>query len=195
MKDARISYFVKLQAAGNDYILIDNMDGDIACPESLAVRLCEQHYGVGAEGMTLIEKSDVADARMRQFNRDGTEGGMGGNALRCVGKYLYDRGIVMGQDITVETVGGVKALHLFTRSGNRGSFSNLGPRVFRSRASTCSVNTTQWGLPMDTQVTVYAAPPISTGTLTARSPVRVQGTSFGSKEAGPMSTATEETLP
>ncbi|MBR3273628.1 MAG: carbamoyl-phosphate synthase large subunit [Clostridia bacterium] len=133
-------HFVKMQAAGNDYILIDNMDGDIACPESLAVRLCEQHYGVGAEGLTLIEKSDVADAKMRQFNRDGTEGGMGGNALRCVGKYLYDRGIVTSQDITVETVGGVKALHLFTRYGKVSSVAvDMGPASFDPRVVPCNL--------------------------------------------------------
>ena len=132
--------FVKMQAAGNDYILIDNMDGDIACPESLAVRLCEQHYGVGAEGLTLIERSGLADAKMRQFNRDGTEGGMGGNALRCVGKYLYDRGIVAGQDITVETVGGVKALHLFTRYGKVSSVAvDMGPASFDPKAVPCNL--------------------------------------------------------
>ena len=132
--------FVKMQAAGNDYILIDNMDGDIACPESLAVRLCEQHYGVGAEGLTLIERSGLADAKMRQFNRDGTEGGMGGNALRCVGKYLYDRGIVVGQDITVETVGGVKALHLFTRYGKVSSVAvDMGPASFDPKAVPCNL--------------------------------------------------------
>jgi carbamoyl-phosphate synthase large subunit len=109
--------FAKMQAAGNDYILIDNLKGDIACPESLCVRLCEQHYGAGAEGMVLIELSDVADARMRQYNRDGSEGAMGGNAIRCVAKYLYDKGIVEKRDIAIETQSGIRRLHLFTRYG------------------------------------------------------------------------------
>ncbi len=132
--------FVKMQAAGNDYILIDNLAGDIACPESLAVRLCEQHYGVGAEGMTLIERSDVADAKMRQYNRDGTEGGLGGNALRCVGKYLYDRGLVKDADITVETLGGVKKLHLFTRYGKVSSVAvDMGPASFDPKVVPCAL--------------------------------------------------------
>ncbi len=132
--------FTKMQAAGNDYILIDNLDGRIQCPESLCVRLCEQHYGVGAEGMTLIEKSDVADARMRQYNRDGTEGGMGGNALRCVGKYLYDRGLVASADIAVETAGGVKRLHLYTRYGKVTSVSvDMGPASFKPEDVPCTL--------------------------------------------------------
>ena len=132
--------FAKMQAAGNDYILIDNLNGDIACPESLCVRLCEQHYGVGAEGMTLIEKSNVADAKMRQYNRDGTEGGTGGNALRCVGKYLYDRGLVSSADITIETAGGVKKLHLYTRYGKVTSVSvDMGPASFRPQDVPCTL--------------------------------------------------------
>ena len=130
--------FAKMQAAGNDYIIIDNLEGGITCPESLCVRLCEQHYGVGAEGMTLIEKSDIADARMRQYNRDGTEGGMGGNAIRCVAKYLYDRGIVGKTDITVETAGGVKKLHLYTRYGKVSSVAvDMGPASFRPADVPC----------------------------------------------------------
>ncbi|MBQ8963724.1 MAG: diaminopimelate epimerase, partial [Clostridia bacterium] len=144
-------HFVKMQATGNDYIIIDNTDGDIACPESLAVRLCEQHYGVGAEGMTLIEKSDVADAKMRQYNRDGTEGFTGGNALRCVGKYLYDRGVMVGRDITVETASGIARLHLFTRYGKVSSVAvDMGPASFNPADVPCT-------LPGDRAVNVKAA--------------------------------------
>ena len=142
--------FVKMQAAGNDYIIIDNLNGGIQCPESLCVRLCEQHYGVGAEGMTLIEPSAVADAKMRQYNRDGTEGGMGGNALRCVGKYLYDNGLADKQDITIETAGGVKKLHLFTRYGKVSSVAvDMGPASFDPKAVPCD-------LPGDRAVSVPA---------------------------------------
>ncbi len=132
--------FAKMQATGNDYVVIDNLSGHITCPESLAVRLCEQHYGVGAEGMTLIEKSDVADARMRQYNRDGTEGGMGGNAIRCVAKYLYDRGLVDKTDMTIETEGGVKRLHLYTRYGRVSSVAvDMGPASFDPKAVPCTL--------------------------------------------------------
>ncbi|MGX8706095.1 MAG: diaminopimelate epimerase, partial [bacterium] len=116
-------HFAKMQGTGNDYIVIDNLDGAVECPESLCVRLCERHYGADAEGMVLIEKSDIADARMRQYNRDGSEGAMGGNAIRCVAKYLYDRGIVTKRDIAVETASGIKRLHLFTQYGKVSSVS------------------------------------------------------------------------
>ena len=132
--------FVKMQASGNDYILINNMDGAVSCPESLAVRLCELHYGVGAEGVTLVEKSDVADARMVQLNRDGSVGGMGGNALRCVAKLLYDHGIVDRRDITVETVTGVKKLHLYIQHGKVSSVSaDMGPANFDPASLPCTL--------------------------------------------------------
>ncbi len=109
--------FSKMQATGDDYIFIENFKGEIECPESLALQMCDRHYGIGADGMVLIEKSDVADAKMRIFNRDGSEGKMAGNSIRSVAKYLFDNGYVFTEDMTVETVSGVRAMHLFTRDG------------------------------------------------------------------------------
>ncbi len=109
--------FAKMQGTGDDYIFIDNMDGKITCPESLSLTLCNRHYGIGGYGLVLIEKSDVADARMRMFNRDGSEGKMAGNCIRCVGKYLYDNGIVKKDRMDIETGSGVKDLRLYTRNG------------------------------------------------------------------------------
>ncbi len=106
--------FSKMQATGDDYIFIENFDGTITCPESLCISLCNRHKGVGGYGIVLIEKSDVADAKMRVFNRDGSEGKMAGNSIRSVGKYLYDNGYVTGDEITVETSSGVKRLTLYT---------------------------------------------------------------------------------
>ncbi len=109
--------FSKMQGTGDDYIFIDNFDGKITCPESLSLTLCNRHYGIGADGLVLIEKSDVADAKMRIFNRDGSEGKMAGNSIRCVGKYLYDNGIVVKDMMDIETGAGVKDLRLYTRNG------------------------------------------------------------------------------
>ncbi len=109
--------FSKMQGTGDDYIFIDNFDGKITCPESLSLTLCNRHYGIGGYGLVLIEKSDVADARMRMFNRDGSEGKMAGNCIRCVGKYLYDNGIVKKDRMDIETGSGVKDLRLYTRNG------------------------------------------------------------------------------
>ena len=132
--------FVKMQGSGNDYIVIENFDDRITCPESLCVRLCEQHYGVGAEGMALIEKSAIADAKARQYNRDGTEGGIGGNAIRCVAKYLYDNGYVNKRDIAIETSGGVKKLHLFTQYGKVTSVAvDMGPASFDPATVPCTL--------------------------------------------------------
>ena len=106
-----------MQDCGNDYIFIENFDGSVTCPESLCVNLCRPHTGVGSDGIVLIEKSSVADVKMRSFNRDGSEGKMAGNNIRCVAKYVYDRGIVPRERMTVETGSGVKSLRLFLRDG------------------------------------------------------------------------------
>ena len=109
--------FAKLQTCGNDYIFLENWNGEITCPESLCVTFCDRHYGVGADGIVLMEKSEKADARMRMFNADGSEGMMAGNALRCMGKYLYDNGIVRKDELTIETGKGVKTVKLYTAGG------------------------------------------------------------------------------
>lgn len=124
--------FVKMQGAGNDYIYFDCLHGEPENPEALAVRLSDRHKGIGGDGIVLICKSAVADARMRMFNADGSEGNMCGNAVRCVGKYLYDGGIVRGEDMTVETRSGIKKLHCFI--GGNGKVRevrvDMGPAVF-----------------------------------------------------------------
>lgn len=115
--------FTKMHSCGNDYIFIPNFDGSISCPESLCVSLCPEHYGIGGSGIVLIEKSDIADAKMRTFNKDGSEGQMAGNNIRCVAKYLYDNGYVTGEDVTVETASGVKKMKLYIRDGAVSSVS------------------------------------------------------------------------
>ncbi len=111
--------FAKMESSGNDYIFIENFDGRITSPESLCVTMCAPHYGIGADGIVLMERSEVADARMRSFNRDGSEGRLAGNNLRCVGKYLYDKGFVPREKntVTLETASGIKTLRLFIRDG------------------------------------------------------------------------------
>ena len=99
--------FTKMQSCGNDYIVFDNRDGKITCPESIAVNYVLPHYGIGGDGIVLIESSDVADAKMRIFNADGKEAPTGGNAIRCVGKYLYEKQIVCKNEMLIETGNGV----------------------------------------------------------------------------------------
>ena len=109
--------FTKMQDCGNDYLFIANFDGAITCPESLCVDLCRPHTGVGGDGIVLIEGSERADVKMRSFNRDGSEGKMAGNNIRCVAKYVYDKGIVKKERMTVQTGSGVKQLRLMLRDG------------------------------------------------------------------------------
>ena len=109
--------FAKMETCGNDYIFLENFDGSITCPESLCVSLCDRHYGVGADGIVLMEKSDAADARIKMYNADGSEGAMAGNALRCMGKYLYDNGIVSKDVVTIETEKGIKSVELYILGG------------------------------------------------------------------------------
>ena len=109
-------HFTKMEGCGNDYIYFNCFEQVVDCPESLSVLLSDRHFGIGGDGVVLICPSDVADAKMRMFNLDGSEGKMCGNAIRCVGKYLYERGICRKRDMTIETLSGVKKLHLYLES-------------------------------------------------------------------------------
>ena len=104
--------FTKMHGCGNDYIYFDCFKHDINNPEALSVRLSDRHYGIGGDGVILVCPSKVADGKMRMFNLDGSEGKMCGNGIRCVGKFLYDHGLVdpAKEKITVETLSGVKTL-------------------------------------------------------------------------------------
>ena len=121
--------FAKMDSTGNDFIVIDALTQTVNNPAGLAVRLCDRmNGGIGADSLVLIEKSAVADAKMRFFNQDGSEGKMAGNAIRCVGKYLYDNDIDgiterhgrktdNTEKITIETEAGVKTLILYKQNG------------------------------------------------------------------------------
>lgn len=118
--------FSKMHSCGNDYIFFNNMDNAITCPESLAINFSDRHYAIGGDGIVMIEKSDVADAKMRVFNRDGSESSLAANPLRCVAKYLYDNRFT-GEEITVESCSGIKSLKVNSFNGKASSVSvNLG---------------------------------------------------------------------
>ena len=109
--------FVKMQGAGNDYIYFDCFGGEPEDIPALAVRLSDRHKGIGGDGLVLICRSDAADAKMRMFNADGSEGNMCGNAIHCVGKYLYDENVCRKEELSVETKSGIKYLRLYTENG------------------------------------------------------------------------------
>ena len=126
--------FAKMHSCGNDYIFIENFDGSITYPESLCVNLCSRHYGIGGDGIVLIEKSTIADAKMRTFNKDGSEGRMAGNNIRCVAKYLFDKGLVRSERLTIETQSGVYSMDLHLRDGRVSSVSvEMGKPIFDTK--------------------------------------------------------------
>ncbi len=109
--------FVKMQGCGNDYIYFDCFDQPLENPEALSVQLSAEHFGIGGDGIILVEPSQVADGKMRIFNRDGSEGKMCGNGIRCVGRYLYDSGRVRKTQMRIETKSGIKQLQLEVFNG------------------------------------------------------------------------------
>ncbi|WP_343209979.1 diaminopimelate epimerase [Anaerolentibacter hominis] len=104
--------FTKMQAFGNDYVYINTIDQTIDNLPKLAKYVSDRHFGIGSDGMVLICPSEKGDFRMRMFNPDGTEGEMCGNALRSVGKYVYDHGLTDKELLIIETLGGMQKLWL-----------------------------------------------------------------------------------
>ena len=112
--------FTKMHGAGNDYVYINCFDEPV--PRDIpatAIAISDRHTGVGGDGLVLICPSEVADARMRMFNADGSESEMCGNAIRCVAKYVSDRGIARKPELKIETGRGVLTMQLFTGAGGK----------------------------------------------------------------------------
>lgn len=122
--------FVKMRGCNNDYIYFDCFDREIMAPGSIAVALSNRHTGIGSDGLILMEKSQVADAKMIMYNADGTEGYICGNALRCVAKYLYEQDIVHKEEMVIETGSGNRRAKLYPRNGEVSSVTvDMGPAI------------------------------------------------------------------
>ena len=123
--------FTKMQGCANDYIYINCFDTIIKNPSKLAIKMSKRHFSVGSDGLVLICRSEVADAKMRMFNADGSEGKMCGNAIRCVGKYLYDKKIITKTLVTIETLSGIKYLDLHVTNNKVDRVTvNMGKAIF-----------------------------------------------------------------
>ncbi len=109
--------FTKMHGTGNDYVYIDCFKENIPEPSALARAMSPRRFSVGSDGVILICPSDVADAKMRMFNLDGSEGRMCGNGIRCVGKYVFDNGIASRETVTIETLSGIKTLKITAQNG------------------------------------------------------------------------------
>lgn len=115
--------FSKMHGLGNDYIYINVMDMTLPDPAALSVLWSDRHKGIGSDGIILIGRSDKADFSMRIFNADGSEAMMCGNGSRCVGKYVYDKGLTTKTEITLDTLSGIKRLSL--HPGEDGKISSV----------------------------------------------------------------------
>lgn len=109
--------FSKWQGIGNDFIIPDEIDLQNDSVENLAIKLCDRHFGIGADGLCLLETSAIADMRMRLINADGSEAEMCGNLVRCVAKHLYEQGICKKEKMEIETLAGIIKPELVLESG------------------------------------------------------------------------------
>jgi diaminopimelate epimerase len=104
--------FSKMHGCGNDYVYVNGFNESVKDPSSLSVKISDRHFGIGSDGLILILPSDIADFRMRMFNSDGSEAEMCGNAIRCVGKFVYDNGLTDKLQVSIETLAGIKFLEM-----------------------------------------------------------------------------------
>jgi len=103
--------FTKMQGAGNDFILVEASNLNRDWPQT-AIAMCDRHFGVGSDGLLLVLPSNIADFRMGMFNPDGSEAEVCGNGLRCLARYVLDKGLVKTQEILVETLAGVRKVRV-----------------------------------------------------------------------------------
>ena len=111
--------FTKMHGTGNDYIYVNGFVETIENPAEFAIKYSDRHKGIGSDGLVMIMPSDSCDFRMRMFNADGSESEMCGNASRCIGKYVYDKGLTTKTSVTLETLAGVKVLELVIDDNNQ----------------------------------------------------------------------------
>ena len=104
--------FTKMHGCGNDYVYVNCFEETVDNPSEVAKYVSDRHFGIGSDGLILIKPSDVADFEMEMYNADGSRGEMCGNGIRCVGKYVYDYHLTDKTQISVETLAGIKYLHL-----------------------------------------------------------------------------------
>ena len=123
----------KMQGLGNDYIYVNCLEETVADPAALARKISDRHFGVGSDGLVLIMPCEEADFRMRMYNADGSEAEMCGNASRCVGKYIHDRGLSDKTEISLMTGAGIKILKLTLKDGKTESVRvDMGEPVLES---------------------------------------------------------------
>ena len=109
--------FTKMHGIGNDYVYVNCFEETVENPSEVAVKISDRHFGVGSDGLILIKPSKVADFEMAMYNADGSRGEMCGNGIRCVAKYVYDRGLTDKTSLSIETLAGIKYIDLTVENG------------------------------------------------------------------------------
>ena len=109
--------FTKMQGIGNDYVYVNFFEETVQDPSAVARFVSDRHFGIGSDGLILIKPSDVADCEMEMYNLDGSQGAMCGNGIRCVAKFVYDKGIVRKKNLSIDTKSGIKYLSLTVKNG------------------------------------------------------------------------------
>ena len=157
--------FTKMHGCGNDYIYFNCFEQEVMEPEALSIRLSDRHFGIGGDGIVLICPSEVADAKMRMFNADGSEGKMCGNATRCIGKYMYDHGMIDKPEMTLETLSGIKLLKMQTENGQVSSVRvDMGKAILKpSEIPTKYEGETAVAVPLEVDGVTYAVTCVSMG--------------------------------
>lgn len=109
--------FTKMHGIGNDYVYVNCLEETVENPSETAIAVSDRHKGIGSDGLVLIKSSEIADFTMEMYNADGSQSQMCGNAIRCVGKYVYEAGYTDKTDISIETLAGIKYLKLTVEDG------------------------------------------------------------------------------
>lgn len=109
--------FTKMHGIGNDYVYVNCFEEEVKNPAKVSKYVSNRHFGIGSDGLILIKPSTVADFKMDMYNADGSQGEMCGNGIRCVAKYVYDYGLTNKENISVETLAGIKHLELTVENG------------------------------------------------------------------------------
>lgn len=147
--------FTKMQGCGNDYIYFNCFDQKIDNPEGIALKLSDRHFGIGGDGVILIERSKVADGKMRIFNLDGSEGKMCGNGIRCVAKFMRDNGLVDSDEITIETLSGIMKVSLKRHYGEvNGATVNMGKAIFAPNLIPVKLDADENGRVVDREIEI-----------------------------------------
>ncbi|MBE5907832.1 MAG: diaminopimelate epimerase [Lachnospiraceae bacterium] len=157
--------FTKMQGCGNDYVYVDCTKEALPNPEQAAIFVSDRHFGIGSDGLILINPSKVADFEMAMYNADGSRSEMCGNGIRCVGKYVYDHGLTDKTTVTIETLAGIKTLELHVENGKVASVRvNMGrPELQAAKVPVTFPENTMIDEPMEIDGTIYQVTCVSMG--------------------------------